>query len=129
NFQKGIVEKNTVTREAASYDHIVAGRRFIEQLAQLRKQLLKIAVQHKDVAPADCKKSIGECSADPVGRCAVNRLNPGLGCREFRQQFRRSISAAVIYGNDFMNVLAVVAEHSLDERTNIHFFVATGNDY
>src|SRR6266508_3126094 len=129
NFRKGIVEKNTVTREAASNHHIIAGGYFIEQLAQLRKQLLKIAVQHKDVASADCKKSICKCSADPMGRRAMDRLNPGLGCRDLRQHFRRSISAAVIYENDFMNVLAIVAEHPLDQRANIHFFIATWNDH
>src|SRR5262245_57272845 len=90
-LKKWIVDQYRFEREAALDSTITSSRDGIEQVAELRYDLEKIAIHGEDVAPGCCSVAFPERPAHTVGRTAIDEFHPRFAFGQLPRYICRSI--------------------------------------
>src|SRR6476660_5349661 len=123
NLQEWIIEEDAVTGESASNRDITAFSGRIKEVTELWKKMLKVTVHREDISASGSRDPVGEGETDSVWGNTMQRFDPVILCRQLFDDFAGSIPTAIIYRNNFMNIIAVERQDSLRQRADIHLFI------
>jgi hypothetical protein len=107
NLLERVIEQDTVARKAVLNHDIISLFSGVNQIADLRQQVLEVTIHGQHVPTRGGTISIRECVADTMGRQADHRLDPDVLLRQLMNDLRRAVPAIIVDGNNFVNILAV----------------------